>query len=152
MADPTRAALAERLTAYDIKRAALEQWMNGQADESEPQPNWEHEFLCAADALRAAAELLREPSDRAKDETHPHGQPGYALRSYCPCSDCVMARRAVDEMEGRVAPFAPTDEEVARELAAAWYCTSAPTIPQLAYAGDLVRAVRAAEARAKEGR
>ena len=36
---------------------------------------------------------VRGATVRAKDETHPHGQPGYAVRSYCPCSDCVMARR-----------------------------------------------------------
>jgi len=43
----------------------------------------------------------------------------------------------------------PSVEAVTAELACAWFCTSTPTIPETGYAGDIVRAVRAATVRAR---
>ena len=70
-------------------------------------------------------------------------------------SDSVYVRDLIDVAEDAAAALLrepEPSEAVACELACAWFCTSSPTIPEMGYAGDLVRAVRAAEQRAKEGR
>lgn len=53
--------LEEILAHYDAKRAALMAWANGKNEETLPEPNYEHDFLLAADKL---ASVLR--TDEAK--------------------------------------------------------------------------------------
>jgi hypothetical protein len=91
-----------------------------------------------ASDLRAAAEALCDAVEGECTASGPYG----LTRANELLTLCVAVRHAALSRE-------PSDEEVAAEAAAAWYCTSAPTTPQLAYARDLVRSVNAARERAR---
>ena len=128
---PSRAALAERLN----RLATYLRAPGSRLGDRSAQDNWYEAGMC-----EAAAALLREPSERQVElETCDH-----------PCVDCAAedAEPRCADCASRLVMSQPTDEEVARAVVDA----SPPHTHWPMDVTELVRAVRAAEQRAKEAR